>query len=251
MDLDLTGKLAVVTGAGHGIGRATAREFAAHGAHVVVVDLDREAGAAVVAEIARQGGRAEFASVDVTDEASVVAFFADLSCRSKHIDILVNGVGGGKPAKALEITADEWDRMFAFNARSTFLCIREAARYMSRGGGGRVVNVTSLAGVKTSVLQGAHYSASKAAAIGLTRHMALELAPLGINVNAIAPGTTATDRIEQQMTPQKRQSVLSRIPLGRLATPEDQAGAILFLVSELSSYITGITIDVSGGHLLA
>jgi NAD(P)-dependent dehydrogenase (short-subunit alcohol dehydrogenase family) len=175
-------------------------------------------------------------------------FFKDLAERYGRRDILVNAVGGGRPAALDDITGADWDRMFDLNAKGCFLCSREAARYMTEGG--RIINVASLAGVSSSVLQGAHYSSSKAAVIGLTRHMARELGPRGITVNAIAPGATLTERIQAQMTPEKHQALIERIPLQRLATPEDQAGAILFLASSLSAYVTGVTIDVSGGYLL-
>jgi len=247
-DLGITGKVAVVTGAGRGIGRATAILLARWGATVVVADVDPGALASVEQEILAAGGAIETAALDVCNEDAVAGFFARLSQRHGGLDILANVVGGGRPAELAEITGAEWDRMFAFNVKSCFLCAREASRYMREGG--RIINVASLAGLSSSVLQGAHYSASKAAVVGLTRHLAREFGPRGITVNAIAPGTTTTERIERQLTPERRAALTSRIPLRRLATPEDQAGVILFLASSLSAYVTGVTIDVSGGLLL-
>ena len=247
-ELGITGKVAVVTAAGRGIGRATAILLARWGSTVIAADLDPTALASTVTEITGFGGKAEAATLDVCDESAVDGFFRGLVERYGRLDILVNAVGGGRPAALDEITAADWDRMFDFNAKSCFLCSREAARHMT--GGGRIINLASVAGLSGSVLQGAHYSSSKAAVIGLTRHMARELGPRGITVNAIAPGTTLTERIQAQMTPEKHQALIERIPLRRLATPEDQAGAILFLASSLSAYVTGVTIDVSGGYLL-
>jgi 3-oxoacyl-[acyl-carrier protein] reductase len=215
----------------------------------VAVDIDRDAAASVAAEIGGFGGPAEALAFDTCDEGAVVQFFADLARRRGRLDILVNAVGGGAPGALQDISGEAWDRMFAFNAKSCFLCSREAARYMAAGG--RIVNVASLAGQTSSVLQGAHYTSAKAAVIGLTRHLARELGPRGITVNAIAPGTTLTERVRAQVPPEKYQALIERIPLRRLATPEDQAGAILFLASALSAYVTGVTIDVSGGYLLA
>lgn len=250
MDLGIRGKIAIVTGAGRGIGRATAELLSKWGAKVIGVDIDRDEVEATVARIKGIGNEAEAAVVDVCIEEQVVSFFEEVLNRYRRIDILVNVVGGGKPAKCTEITASEWDTIFALNTKSCFFCSREAARHMAVQRDGRIINVASIAGQRSSVMQGAHYSASKAAVIGLTRHMARELGPLGINVNAIAPGPTTTERIESQMTQEMRQTLISRIPLRRLATPEDQTGAILFLASSLANYVTGVTIDVSGGLLL-
>jgi 3-oxoacyl-[acyl-carrier protein] reductase len=241
-------KIAVVTAGARGIGRAAALLLARWGADVTAVDVDAEALAGVAAEATAAGLRLHPCTSDVCDEAAVAGLFAGVAERHGRVDILVNAVGGGKPAALDAIGSAEWDRMFDFNVKSAFFCAREAARRMPAGG--RIVNVASLAGVTSSVLQGAHYSSSKAAVIGLTRHLARELGPRGITVNAVAPGTTLTERIRGQMTPEKHQALIERIPLGRLATPEDQAGVILFLASSLSAYVTGVTIDVSGGYLL-
>jgi len=247
-DLGVAGKVAVVTAGGRGIGRATTLLLAHWGATVVAVDLDSAALAVLATEATTMGSLVEATIADVCDEDTVTRLFSDVTRQHGRVDILVNAVGGGRPATLRDITGSEWDRMFAFNAKSCFLCAREAARCMTNGG--RIVNVASLAGVSSSVLQGAHYSSAKAAVIGLTRHLARELGPHGITVNAIAPGTTLTERINAQMSPEKHAALVERIPLRRLATPEDQAGVILFLVSSLSAYVTGVTIDVSGGYLL-
>ena len=247
-DLGIVGKIAVVTAGARGIGRAAALLLARWGACVTAVDLDAETLAGVSAEATAAGGKFESLTADVCDEAAVTALFAGVAERQGRVDILVNAVGGGKPAALDEISGAEWDRMFSFNVKSSFFCARAAARRMPAGG--RIVNVASLAGVASSVLQGAHYSSAKAAVIGLTRHLARELGPRGITVNAIAPGTTLTERIRAQMTPEKHETLIQRIPLRRLATPEDQAGVILFLASSLSAYVTGVTIDVNGGYLL-
>lgn len=247
-DLGIDGKTAVVTGAGQGIGRAAALLLAVWGARILALDVDAGALDGVAREIREAGGAADSVAVDVCDEPAVASCFAELAARHGHLDILVNVVGGGQPAKLAEIRGADWDRMLAFNAKSCFLCCREAIPHLRDGG--RIVNVASLAGRTCSPLQGPHYSASKAAVLGLTRHLARELGPRGITVNAIAPGATETERIARQLTEQRRAELTARIPLGRLALPDDQAGAILFLASSLASYVTGVTIDVSGGILL-
>ena len=247
-DLGLRGKIAVVTAAGRGIGRATALLLARWGATVIAVDRDAEALAPVVEEMVRLGGRAEAAPADVCDETAVAALFAGVAERHGRVDILVNAVGGGKPAALETISAAEWTRMLDFNVTSCFLCAREAARHMPDGG--RIVNVASLAGVSTSQLQGAHYTSRQSGGHRPHPPFGAGVGPARDPVNAIAPGATLTERIRAQMHPERERELAARVPLGRLATPDDQAGVILFLASSLSAYVTGVTIDVSGGFLL-
>lgn len=248
--LGLNGRVVVITGAAHGIGRATAQMMCAHRAQVVALDIDKDGLAYTSGQIREAGGLIRPVVLDVTREDQVVATFRRLKDEVGRVDVLVNVVGGGRPTKFVEISSEEWDYVFALNVKSCFLCSREAASLMVDHGQGRIINVASVAGQRTSVLQGAHYTAAKAAVIGLTRHMARELGPLGIIVNCVAPGATLTERIRQQMGSVQYEQLVRRIPLRRLAEPEDVARVVLFLASSLASYVTGATIEVNGGLLL-
>jgi 3-oxoacyl-[acyl-carrier protein] reductase len=244
------GRVAVVTGGARGIGRATALALAGEGATVIVWDRDEAAGAALRKEADRAGISLTCETVDACDGAQIVRATETILSAQGGIDILINAVGGGRRADTLAITEEEWNDVFRLNVTSVFLCCREVLKGMVSRSRGRIVNVASLAGRSTSVLQGAHYTAAKAAVLGLTRHLAREFAPYGITVNAVAPGTTATDRILASLGSDEESRLAQRIPLGRLATPEEQAAAILFLASDAASYITGATLDVNGGLLM-
>ncbi len=247
--MGLEGKIAILTGAANGIGRCCADLFSAHGASVALVDIDEANAVAARDSIRLRGGDAEAYRVDVTNEAEVRAMVSAVVERFGTVDILVNSAGGGRVMPFLEMTEQEWDEIVTGNLKSVFLCCRAVAEILVQRGSGRIVNVASIAGRSTSVLQGAHYTASKAGVLGLTRHLARELGPHGVRVNAVAPSVTLTARIRKQVTPEREEELVKTIPLRRLATAEDQAKVILFLASDMASYVTGATIDVNGGKL--
>lgn len=248
------GRTVIVTGAGAGIGRASSIRLAAEGARVICADIaeTREETARLATEAgAGAGGSGLAAALDVTNAQSVKAAFAEAIARLGPIEALVNCVGGGMPAKALEIDETAFDRMFEFNVKSTYRCCWAVLPHMCERRAGRIVNFSSLAGRSTSAIQGAHYSSAKAAVIGLTRHLAREFGPYNINVNAVAPGVVGTARVLAQMSAEQKARIEAATPLGRIATPEDVASVVAFLASEDARHVTGATIDVNGGYFLA
>jgi NAD(P)-dependent dehydrogenase (short-subunit alcohol dehydrogenase family) len=223
--------------------------LSAGGARGARVDIDAAGAGGVRDSIRARGGEAEVFRADVTEESEVRDMVSDVVALFGTVDILVNSAGGGRVMPFLEMTGQEWDEVVSFNLRSVFLCCRAVAEVLVQKGSGRIVNVASLAGRSTSVLQGAHYTSAKAGVLGVTRHLARELGPHGVAVNAVAPGVTLTDRIRRRVTPEREEELIRSIPLRRLATAEDQAKVILFLASDMASYVTGATIDVNGGLL--
>jgi 3-oxoacyl-[acyl-carrier protein] reductase len=247
----LTGKVAIVTGAGRGMGRATALRLARDGAAVAVNDISADWASAVAAEIEALGGQALAYAGDITDELQVKALVAAVVGRFGTVDILVNNAGILRPTSPLEtIPLDEWELMMAVNVRGVFLCTKAVLPIMKARRSGKIVNVSSSAGRSTSTFGGAHYTTAKAAVLGLTRHTARECAPFNINVNAVAPGSMDTEMVREMSTPQHMESERGKIPLRRLGTPQDEANLVAFLCSEESAYITGATIDINGGDLM-
>lgn len=247
-DLGLKGKVAIVTGGGRGIGYCTAKKLCENDVSTIIADIDYSVAQQVESEIRANGGKAIAVKANVCSLEDVRMMVTTAISTFGKADILVNMVGGGQTKSFLDISEEEWDRMFEFNIKSAFLCCQEVLRVMVKNRSGKIVNVSSVAGRSTGVLRGAHYAASKAAVIGLTRHLAREFGPFGINTNAIAPSLTKTERITKELTSEKEAQWIGKIPLRRLSAPEDQANAVLFLVSRLSDYVNGTILDVNGGY---
>jgi len=251
MERKFEGKTAIVTGAGRGMGRAVALKLAEGGAAVVVNDVNADNARAVVAEIAASGGRAMSWLADVSSFEQVQAMVDAAVKEFGTVDILVNNAGILRATKPLEnIPVDEWDLMMAVNVRGVFNCTKAVLPVMKAQRSGNIVNVSSSAGRCTSTFGGAHYTASKAAVLGLTRHTAREAARFGIRVNATAPGSMDTDMVRELSTPEHIEKERAANLLGRLGTADDEASLVAFLASDESSYITGATIDLNGGDLM-
>ncbi len=245
---DLTGKVAIVTGASKGIGAGIAKTLAAAGAAVVVnYASSREGADKVVAEITGSGGMAVAVQGDVALAADVERLFAETKQASGPLALRVNNAGGVAFIPLEAITEDEFHRQFNINVLGTILATREAARHFGEGGGS-IVNITSVASVG-AIPTSAVYSASKSAVDALTRVFAAELAPKKIRVNAVAPGATATEGAAAMEMPEEMQAaMIASIPLGRIGQPDDIAQTVLFLASDDSSWLTGERISASGGQ---
>jgi 3-oxoacyl-[acyl-carrier protein] reductase len=245
----LTGKTALVTGAARGIGKAIATALAHEGATVMVVDLNTEGVEQAAKELREVGFDAHGVAADVTQSQSVDELVQDTLARTGRIDILVNNAGVISNKPILELSEEEWDRTLAVNLKGVFVCSQSASRAMSQQRSGRIVNIASLAG-KVGAPGQAAYCASKHGVLGLTKVLAIDLAPFGINVNAICPGNTETERAESrgQTYDDLTQGILAKTPLGRFGKPEDVARVVLFLLSPAADYITGQSIDVDGGR---
>jgi len=251
-----TGKIALITAMGRGIGRATAEIIAREGGTVVGVEVDKESLDQVVSAIRAEGGAAHGAVADALDGAQVAGAVKRIVDEHGRIDILVNAVGGStiipKPAAHVdELTLDEWQRMLHFNLTGTFLFTNAVAPVMKRQRGGKIINISSIAGRGVSPTSSSAYATAKGGIIAFTRKLAFELGPFGITVNAIAPSLTLSPRLRprwDRMSPEERAREEARVPLGRVALPEDQARVICFLASSDADFVTGVTIDVNGGQ---
>jgi 3-oxoacyl-[acyl-carrier protein] reductase len=233
------------------MGREIALKLASEGAHVVVVDVQAEWAKRTVAEIANHGGSALGVATDVSNEEQVSVMVQATVARFGTVDILVNNAGILGDARPIEkIAGDEWDRLMAINVKGPFNCTKAVLPIMQAQRYGKIVNVSSSAGRSTSTFGGAHYTTSKAALLGLTRHTAREAASYGINVNATAPGSMDTEMVRESATPQEIEIECQKIPLRRLGTAQDQANLVSYLCSDESSYIAGATIDINGAALL-
>ncbi len=244
------GRVAIVTGAGRGIGRAIAERFASDGAAVVVADLDDSAAGETVAAIEAAGGRATSVHVDVTKPDEVASLASAATNRFGRTDILVNNAGILRSTRAAEVSPEEWHLVVDANLTGSFLCAQAAYPALRATGRGRIVNVASMAGRATSTLGGVHYTAAKAGVLGHTRHLAREWARDGITVNAISPGIVDTPMVRGSIDDERMTQVLATIPLGRLAEASEVAALIAFLASDEAAYITGANVDIHGGELI-
>ena len=241
---DLTGKVAIVTGASRGIGRAIAMQLASRGARVIAAARDQHASDTVKV-IEEAGGRAELAWVDVTDDASIEAMVAEVLQRHGQIDILVNNAGIARDQLMLRMKRQDWDEVIATNLTAAFTCSQAVARPMIRQRSGRIISIGSVVGQTGNAGQ-ANYAASKAGLIGFSKALARELASRNVTVNVVTPGLIDTD-MTRAITEKAQGDWTSRIPLGRLGTTADVAAAVCFLASDEASYITGQVLAVNGG----
>lgn len=242
LSIDLTGRVALVTGSTRGIGRAIAERMVGCGARVAIVGRDLERSETVASEL---GPGARGFAADVGDVSSVTRLVSEVEAAMGGIDILVNNAGLTRDNLMMRIKDDDWDTVIDANLRGAFVAIRAATRGMMKRRWGRVINITSVVGITGNKGQ-ANYAASKAGLIGLTKSVAKELGSRNILANAVAPGLIDTE-MTAAMTPDARVAMSAQIPLERLGTPDDVARVVAFLASDLAAYITGQVIVVDGG----
>lgn len=249
---DLSGRVALVTGAGSGIGRATAIALAEAGAAVAINYHRNEAGAeGAKQKILAAGGRAIAIQADVTKSADVRRMVEETVATFGPVDILVNNAGSlVERLRLLELTEERWDQVIDLNLKSAFLCAQAVAASMIERKSGVIVNVTSIAGRNGGALGSIHYSTAKGGMITLTKGLAKELAPQGIRVNAVSPGVIDTPFHEQFSTPEAMRNFTNVIPMGRVGASDEVARAIVFLASDAASYLAGENIEINGGMLM-
>lgn len=249
---DLTGKVALITGASSGIGRATAELFARSGASVAINYHRNESGAEAARKaVTEAGGRAVVIQADVKRAEDIKALVAQTTNELGPVDILVNNAGSlVERLKIMELTEERWDEVIDLNLKSAFLCSQAVAASMMERKTGAIVNVSSIAGRNGGALGSIHYSTAKGGLITMTKGFAKELAPYGVRVNAVSPGVVNTPYHEQFSTPEAMKVYVSGIALGRVGRPEEVAAVIAFLASDAASYLCGETIEINGGMLM-
>lgn len=251
---DLTNKVALVTGARRGMGKAHALALAKQGAKVILTDINAGECQLVADEIKAGKGEAVCFKLDVSNKKDIDIIFDEIIKKFGRLDILVNNAGIYFSKPALEITEEDWDKMISINLKGQFLCAQRAAKEMSKNKWGRIINIASVASgqIGVGIAGGAHYTASKGGIIGMSETLAIEWAPFGITVNVVAPGAIDTPMVQAaQMPKEAMDAMLERVPLKRIGRPEEVSAAVVFLASDEASYITGATFYVDGGWLAA
>jgi 3-oxoacyl-[acyl-carrier protein] reductase len=245
---DLSGKVALVTGASRGIGCSIAKILAENGAHVVCISRNVSDVQSVADEITAAGGSATAVACDISDSDNVTKLIKETVVTHNHLDILVNNAGVTRDNLLMRMSEDDWNTVLNINLKAAFIAIKAAARAMIKQRKGRIINISSIVGLMGHAGQ-VNYAASKAGLIGLTKSTARELAPRGITANCIAPGYIATD-MTNELGNEVQQSLNEKIPLGRIGQVEDIAYAVTFLASDEAEYITGQTLTIDGGMVM-
>jgi len=247
--MDLTGKVAIVTGAASGIGRATVQAFVNCGAAVTINFNQNESGAELLLkQITENGGKVITVQADVTSAAEVEALIKKTKDEFGTVDVLVNNAGSLiERLRILDMSEERWDQVIDLNLKTAYLCSKAVAPTMIERKSGVIINISSIAGRNGGALGSMHYAAAKGGLISFTKGLAKELAPHGIRVNAVAPGVIDTPYHEQFSTPEMMKNYVNMIPLGRVGTSEDVAKVIAFLASDAAGYLVGETIEVNGG----
>ena len=250
VETGLSGQVVLITGAGGGIGAAAALAFAREGARIALADINLAAVEAVAQQVQALGAEAAAFRVDLADPTGAQTLVAQVAERFGPVDVLVNNAGIFQSVSIEEVTVAAWDRMLAINLRSVLLCAQAVLPGMKARHHGRIINIASMAGQVGGIKAGPHYAAAKAGVISLTKSLAKSEAPYGITANCINPGVVDTP-MTRAWPAEWVQEFIAQTPLGRLGTPEDVAGAVIYLASEAASFITGVQIDVNGGLHIA
>lgn len=247
--MKLKDRVAIVTGAARGIGKAIALTFVREGARVALVDVDRDQLDLVKDEIVKNKGEALSLPCDISQSPQVKEMVNQVREAFGRVDILVNNAGIIRRGTIETVTEEDWDRVIEVNLKGTFNCCKAVFGIMKQQGYGKIVNISSIAGKMGDITSAPGYGPSKAGIDALTKTLARQLAPYGINVNGVAPHAIETE-MSAQWSEERRREIIASIPLGRLGKPEDVAEAVLFLVSDEASFITGEILDVNGGALM-
>jgi 3-oxoacyl-[acyl-carrier protein] reductase len=247
--MKLKDRVAIITGGARGIGKAIGLAFVREGAKVCLVDVDKGILETTKNEIRKSGKEIIAFACDITKSAGVIATMNQVQKTLGRIDILVNNAGIIRRGTIETVTEEDWDRVIEVNLKGTFNCCKAVAGIMKKQGYGKIINVSSIAGKMGDITSAPGYGPSKAGVDALTKTLARQLAPYGINVNAVSPHAIETE-MSAQWSEERRKEIIASIPLGRLGKPEDVANAVLFLVSDEASFVTGEILDMNGGALM-